>query len=117
MAGVGPGGGGQNTVVSKAYEKAKAGGTHAGLLLNIRRTQGVDQLRAAIKTYSKRIREHEAWIADPLSKPGVSNYPAEDVERWVNEKWPADIERLKAQRDLYQGVLKEKEDGSQPGRS
>jgi hypothetical protein len=105
----------ENARVDDAYAIAKAGGPHAGLLRNIRDAQGTDQLRAGIKGYTKQITDHEGWIADPSSKPGVSGYPAEDVARWVNQKWPADIERLKAQRSIYEAVLKEKEDGSITG--
>jgi hypothetical protein len=101
--------------MASAFDIAKSGGPHAGLLRNIRATQGLDQLRAGIKRYTKQIQDHEGWIANPLSKHGVSEYPAEDVARWVNQKWPADIERLKAQRAIYEGVLKEKDDGSVSG--
>jgi hypothetical protein len=105
----------ENATVTSAYETAKAGGPHAGLLRNIRATQGADQLRAGIKGYTKQIQDHEGWIADPSSRPGVSSYPAGDVARWVNQEWPADIYRLKAQRAVFEGVLKEKDDGSISG--
>ena len=101
-----------------AYEIAqRPGGKHHGMLAEARAHLGVHQLRSGIAKMTRRIHEHEGWIADPASKPGVQLHPAEDVERWRNQKWPADIERLKAQRAIYGVVLKEKEDGSVPGNS
>lgn len=91
------------------------GEPHHGLLLNIREKLGVHQIRSGIASFDKRVEEHEAWIKDPSSKPGVDEHPAEDVARWVHVKWPRDVVRLKAQRAIYAAVLKEKEDGFQPG--
>ena len=94
--------------VNKAFEIANNGGAHAGMLKNIRANMGVVQLQAGIKKITRTISDHEGWIADPFSKPGVSDCPAEDVARWVNEKWPSDIQRLTEQRSIYEAVLKEK---------
>jgi hypothetical protein len=57
----------------------------------------------------------ERLSADPLSKAGIERHAAQDVERWRTQKWPADIERLKAQQAIYQAVLEEKERGRGSG--
>lgn len=100
-----------NLAVNEAYLAAlEPGGPHHGMLLNIRATQGLSQLRAGVAKMTRRIEEHRQWIADPYTKPGVSAYSAEDIARWVSEKWPSDIRRLTEQRAIYEAVIKEKED-------
>lgn len=87
------------------------------MLLNIRKNLGLHQLRAGVAKLTRQIEDHRRWIADPASKPGVASHPAEDIARWVDEKWPADIARLEDQRAIYEAVILEKEHGSSAGRS
>jgi hypothetical protein len=91
------------------------GEPHYGMLVNVRERLGPDQLRSGIESFGRRIREHEQWIAHPLSKAGVERHVAQDVERWRIQKWPADIERLKAQQAVYQAVLEDEERGTGSG--
>lgn len=99
------------------FKLPKAGDPHYGLLLNIRERLGRNQLLAGIDSFDKRIAEHEAWIVEPTTKPGVSGHAADDIARWKTIKWPRDVARLKVQRAIYVAVLEEKEDGSRSGGS
>jgi hypothetical protein len=84
------------------------------MLMNIRKNLGLNQLRAGVAKMTRQIEDHQRWMVDPGSKPGVSQHPPEDIARWVNEKWPADIARLMEQRAIYEAVIKEKESGNVP---
>ena len=107
--------GAQSIPVNTAYEIAQqSGGVHRGLLLNIRENLGVKQLKAGAASLQRQIEDHQAWIADPSSKPGVNLHPVADVARWRTQKWPADIARLTRQKEIYEAVLKEKESGILP---
>jgi len=115
LARVGDGVAQLRAVGNDSFKLPEPGEPHHGLMLNIRERLGPDQLRAGIATFGKRIEEHEGWIANPLSKAGVELHEREDIDRWVRHKWPQDIERLKAQRAIYEAVLKEKERASKSG--
>lgn len=98
------------------YEIAqRPGGAHHGLLLNIRKNLGPNQLPAGVVRMTRQIEDHRRWIADPSPKPGVARQPDEDIARWVNEKWPADIARLREQRSIYEAVIEEKANGKRSG--
>jgi hypothetical protein len=77
------------------------------MLVNTRQTHVPAQLRSGIANLDRRIAEHEEWIRNPTSEAGVELHPAEDIARWVVEKWRADIAWLKAQRADYEAALKE----------
>lgn len=102
----------EKTAKATPYEIAQQpGGAHHGMLLNIRRNLGLNQLRAGVAKMTRQIEDHKRWISDPTSKPGVDRHPPEDIARWVNEKWPSDIARLEEQRSIYEAVIKEIENG------
>ena len=102
----------EKTAKATPYEIAQQpGGAHHGMLLNIRKNLGLNQLRAGVAKMTRQIEDHERWISDPTSKSGVDRHPPEDIARWVNEKWPSDIARLEEQRSIYEAVIKEIENG------
>lgn len=94
------------TAVPEAYQIAAAGGTHAGTLARYR-NEGTIQLRKAIRSLTRRIAEHEQWIADPTIKLG-DPYDATEARYLVESKWTKDVARLRAQRDLISGILQER---------
>jgi len=49
------------------------------MLVNIRAKYGVNDLRAGIASPTRQIADHERWIADPTSKPGVELHRPLDV--------------------------------------
>lgn len=89
-----------------AYEAAKAGGTHHGMLRNYRALPE-HLLTKAARSYARRIAEHERWIEQPDEKLG----DVADAARRANlvrKKWPSDLRRLRAQLDIVQGILRER---------
>jgi hypothetical protein len=92
--------------VSNAYEAAKAGGKHAGYL-NQYESLPDHLVEKAVRGFEKQIAAHESWIDDPFLKL-PPDYPTINVERLVTKKWPSDITRLKEQRDIVLGILKER---------
>lgn len=103
-----PGGAGRQWApVTDAYEVAKAGGRHHGLLMNYRQNAGGRQIEHAIRSYEKRLAEHRAWIKDPSIKLGP--FVADDVaSRRAVDKWRADIKRITEERDVMIGLQLEK---------
>lgn len=86
-----------------AYDVAKAGGRYESFMVE-REKYSDPQLRKSARSYERTIGQHEAWIADPGLKlpPGT---PAEEVERLVEKKWPADIRRNKAYLNIVKSIL------------
>lgn len=103
--------------VPNGYEIAKAGGPNSGLLENMRLNADAKSVASAVRSMDRQIRLHEQWIKDPLSKPGVENESPEAIANYVNKKWPKDIARHRAQREMFIGLLKEKTDGQGTGDS
>lgn len=98
------------SAVPAAYLAASAGGEHAGLLARMR-GEGKIQLDKAVRSYEKRIAEHEAWIAQPQIKLGAG-YDPQEARRLVEKKWPKDIARLRAERDVIVGLLRMQEENN-----
>ena len=89
-----------------AYEAAKAGGKHNGFL--VRHRELPDHLLAkAARSFLRRIREHQRWIARPEDKVDAGLDPRQ-VEHLVAAKWPKDIARNEDQLDIVRGILREK---------
>lgn len=95
-------------VAPDAFDRAVAGGEHAGLLRRYR-DDGTIQLMKAIRSYDARIREHESWVADPSIKLGP-DYPSERAEH-LRRKWGKDIARLRDERAIMAGILRERMTG------
>ena len=89
-----------------AYEVAKAGGKHHGLLERHRELPD-HLLEKASRAFSRRIAEHERWIARPDEKLGTA-VAAKRVQDLVQKKWPKDLGRLRAQLDVVLGILRER---------
>lgn len=99
----------ENVGVSSAYEIAKAGGTHAGLI----RRYGRDTTYAISKSarsLERIIESHQAKIANPQAfvTPGT---PASEVRYLVDSKWPKEISGLRQELDVLRGILAERGDG------
>ena len=92
--------------MTTAYEIAKQGGPHKGLLR--RYANDPDHLiEKAIKTYKKRIAEHRAWIVNPMLKvrPDITE---KEINYLITRKWPDDVHRLEQERDVMMGILEER---------
>lgn len=91
---------------ASTYDAARSGGPHAGLL---RRYENDPDhlLEKAIRSYERRIAEHEQWIDNPYSKLPVQIAP-DAALRYQTEKWPSDIKRLRQQAEILRGILNER---------
>jgi len=93
-------------------EASRPDGRHHGLLVQAR-FYGQNQLRAGIASFTRTIDVHLGWITDPSTKEGVSELSPTAVQYLVSKKWPADVARLREQREIFEVVLQEKQrDGS-----
>jgi hypothetical protein len=92
--------------VSNAYEIAKAGGKHAGLVNNYIDLP-IPMIERGIRSLERQIANHQGWIKNPMSKlpPGLDQ---RRVEHLINKKWPEDIARLETERDVLRGLLEER---------
>jgi len=101
--------GAQSAVVSNAYEIAKAGGAHAGLL---RRYAGESdrQVEKSLRSVERRLADHLAKIENPSTgvEPGTS---ASDIAYLVNSYWPKEVLNFRAEADVLRGILQERENG------
>lgn len=94
------------TAMGAAYEAAKAGGKHNGFLVRHRELPD-HLLENAARSFLRRIAEHERWIARPDEKLGAGA-DAAALRNLVHKKWPKDLDRLRAQLDIVQGILRER---------
>lgn len=95
-----------NSMTKSAYEIAKDGGKHAGMLKSYRE-KPVSMIERAIRSMKKQIDLQESWIENPYLKLK----PDEEQRRvsaLVNKKWPDDIQRINEQADVLRGLLQEK---------
>jgi hypothetical protein len=93
-------------MTKSAYEIAKNGGKHAGMLKNYKE-KPVSMIERAIRSMKKQIDLHESWIKNPHLKL-KSNEDQRRVSALVNKKWPEDILRIKAEVDVLRGLLQER---------
>lgn len=89
-----------------AYEAAKAGGKHEGML-RIYRELPDNLIEKAIRSLAARAAEHKAWIAEPTLKLGAG-VSAEKGERLVRNKWPKEVRGFEEEIDVLQGILQER---------
>jgi hypothetical protein len=99
--------------VSNAYEVAKAGGKHKDWY---RRQLALPDpmLLRAVKSFQKLIKEHEDLIQNPTEK--YPEFPEWDVRRQrnlVEHHWPADIARHREFIEILEGLLQERNHGTQ----
>lgn len=96
-------------VVQDAYEVAKAGGLHAGLLRRYR-DEADSIVEKSLRSVERRIAEHVEKIADPwrFVRPGTTKTR---VDHLVNSYWPKEVEVLRSEADVLRGMLKERKDG------
>ena len=66
-------------------------------------------MKKAVKSYEKRITQHEGWIKDPRTKnPNFYSIPWDERESYVEIKWPNDITRLREEKEVIEGILRER---------
>ena len=92
--------------MSKAYEAAKAGGRHYGLIRRFAKEREAAILKS-IRSLQKMIQEHQDKINDPMKyiEQNVSLFHLHDL---VSRYWPEEIENFKQQIDVLIGILEER---------
>lgn len=92
--------------IGGAFRTAARGGRHAGMLENYAEAS-VDALQRAAASFEERIAEHERWRIRPTEKiPGFFSLDPRHQRHLLGEKWPADIKRLREQRDIIEGLIR-----------
>jgi hypothetical protein len=100
--------------VSNAYEEAKeANGKYHGWLKQ-QRNLPVHLLEKAIRSFEKRIAEHQLWIEDPARKnPDFYQLPIGQQKHLLEKHWPDDLQRHRDSIEILKGVTQEKQDDRQ----
>ncbi len=94
---------------SNVYETAKSGGDYAKFYQRYK-DEHLPRLNRAAKSLEKVIAEHEAWIKNPALKLG-QHAEAEYARRYVEVKWPKDIARNWAYKDIIDGIIGDRKSG------
>ena len=90
-----------------AYDIAKAGGKHAGMLRNYS-GRSAKEIQNGIVSFEEQIATHLATIKDPTRKiEGWDKMDPRKQKHLLEQKWPDDIKRLQEQRDILKGLLAE----------
>ncbi len=92
--------------MSNAYEAAKAGGRHKGLVRRFANEREAAILKS-IRSLQNMIREHQDKINNPMKylEPTVSLFHRQDL---VSRYWPEEIENFKQQIEVLNGILEER---------
>lgn len=101
--------GAENARVNEAYQTAKAGGAHSGL---IRRYAGESdrQVEKALRSLDRRIDEHLDKIANPRNHVDQGTGKAE-IGYLVASYWPKEVDNFRREADVLRGVLQERKNG------
>lgn len=90
-----------------AYAIAKSGGDYAKHYERYK-NEYASRLKRAIRSYELVIQEHQEWIENPSLK--LSEDMDENLVRlYVEKKWPADMARNQAYKDIIIGILLERQ--------
>lgn len=96
---------------NNAYEVAKNGGKHSGFY-NQYKNKSPEEIKKGIKSIEKQITEHQDKIKNPEKYiPDFKNLDPRQQEALINKKWPSDIQRQKEQKEILEGILREKVGG------
>ena len=100
--------------MSHAYEEAKAtNGKYHGWLKQ-QRNLPVHLLEIAIRSFAKRVAEHQSWIEDPTRNiPDFYQLPIRQQKHLLERHWPDDIQRHRDSIEILKGVIREKQNGRQ----
>ena len=91
--------------MSKAYEVAKAGGRHYGLIRRFAKEREAVILKS-IRSLQKMIQEHYDKINNPMKyiEQNVSVFHRQDL---VSRYWPGEIENFEQQIEVLKGILED----------
>jgi hypothetical protein len=90
------------------YEIAKAGGRHGAFYQAYMRRRS-EEIRRGIRSLKQRIQEHEEKIRNPgQAIVGFARLDLRQQRALIESKWPADMRRLQEQKDILEGILRER---------
>lgn len=91
-----------------AYEIAKGGGKHAGLLRRFR-SESRQVIARSMRSLTRQISAHELKLRDPAAfvEPDT---PADEVRYLVEFKWPKELAGFREELEVFTGLLKERGD-------
>lgn len=90
-----------------AYEIAKAGGTHSGLLRNYAQ-RSTKEIQDAIKSYEKRVAEHVEKLANPEKYAKNWENMSVEAREGLLQKWQTDLQRNKNEGYVMRGILRDR---------
>jgi hypothetical protein len=95
--------------MATAYEIAKAGGRHRGLIRRFSNEREA-AIRKSIRSLENMIREHQDKIDHPMDyvSPDISPVHLQDL---VDHYWPEEIENFGQQIEVPKGLLEDRENG------
>jgi len=98
-------------VAKSAYEIAKAGGRHAGLLRTYWR-KSVTEIQRALRSYEKQVALHQQKVSS--SENFVKNWGKKSsrTQQGLLQHWQEDLIRNRELAEVMQGILQER--GIQP---
>jgi hypothetical protein len=97
-------------VVNTAYQIAKEGGLHAGLLRNYS-GRSVSQMQRGINSLTQRANEHLSKIADPAKYAERWDSMTDQERAGVLNYWQKEVIKYSQQADVLRGLLEEKTRG------
>lgn len=94
--------------MANAYEIAKSGGRHAGLYDRFRDAR-IAEIEKSIRSYEKRIIEHQDKIANPDGYLDVTCVPAHRRDL-IERYWPGEIADYREKIEVMRGIIAERTD-------
>jgi len=98
-------------VAKSAYEIAKAGGRHAGLLRTYWR-KSVTEIQRALRSYEKQVALHQQKVSSPENFVKNWGKKSSRTQQGLLQHWQEDLIRNRELAEVMQGILQER--GIQP---
>ncbi len=89
-----------------AFEIAKEGGKHSGLLKNYA-SRNTKEVRNAVKGYQKQVGLHKDKLANPAKYAKNWKSISAEQQQGLLQKWQADLQRNQELADVMKGLLNE----------
>jgi len=94
-------------VAKGAYEIAKAGGRHAGLLRTYRR-KSITEIQRALRSYEKQVELHRQKVSSPENFVKDWGKQSSRTQQGLLRHWQEDLIRNRELAEVMQGILQER---------
>ncbi|HJY84888.1 MAG TPA: hypothetical protein VKK81_27875 [Candidatus Binatia bacterium] len=98
-------------MAKSAYEIAKAGGRHAGLLRTYRR-KSITEIQRALRSYEKQVELHRRKVSSPENFVKDWEKKSSRTQQGLLRHWQEDLIRNRELAEVMRGILYER--GIQP---